>query len=240
MVLLLSVVLSQSPGCDRDAWLTSLNEALSLEAPVAETPRTAAWTMGHEHPCAKVATSDDGHVRLWVHRYERFGEADDADLEPGEAHLQWRDRTGRIHVVQLDPELHLDTVIDQITAMGDGRYLFLGLRSCFAIFPGGCPRRFARLVELGTNGKVISPKEGLILLTAGEPETGKFRHHMLARGWLVLRGATIWFEPCPHASVRRPEELPTVKVATVSPTKLTPLALGRSGLKRSWTFNPER
>jgi hypothetical protein len=155
--------------------------------------RKAAWQETHEHRCGAVSTSDDGKVRLWVPRSEKIDELE--GLIPGEAHLQWLDAKDTLHVVKLDPKLHLDNVVDHFVSLGDGRYLILGLRSCFAVYAGSCPRRYARVIQLGETDAVSSVS--LMLLRGEEPETGKFRHHLLASNWLVFKEGKVWLEKFP-------------------------------------------
>lgn len=202
MLTWLLVVLSQAEPaaapppapCERAAWLRSLSEEPSLRAEVPSVgERRVPWQETHKHLCGAVSTSDDGKVRLWVPLYEKLDEED--GVQPGEAHLQWLDEKGRVHAKQLDPSLHLDNVVDRIVALDKGRYLILGLRSCFTTYAGGCPRRYARVIQLDASD-MVTPV-ALVLLQGQNPSTDKFRHHVLASNWLAWKDGKVWIEKFP-------------------------------------------
>ena len=187
----------ETPPCDRKAWLARLTDEASRRAAVAPAEKRGPWTQTHPHPCGAVSTSDDGKLRLWVPAFEKV-DPEEEELQSGEAYLQWLDDKGGMHAKQLDPSMHLDNVVDRIVTLEKGRYLILGLRSCFTIYAGGCPRRYARVVQLDATDNVTSIS--LFLFGGPNPETDKFRHHLLASNWLAWRDGKVWVEPFPGYS----------------------------------------
>lgn len=142
--------------------------------------------------CARVITSNDGRVRLWTTALEQIEPA-----RRGSAFLVWQveGETTYVYEDAKRQDLHWDTIIDGIYRLRPDRpwYLVVGLRAYMTKFAGAKPRRFAQVIELSAKNdgvrlldKVVveGKKRSTLLFAAAAPETGKFRHHVLAKSWL--------------------------------------------------------
>lgn len=178
----------------QEALGAALEKDALLHRPLAELasggPRKPAgppgyWGTPTAVGCALVVASPDDRVRVWRLSLESADEQATRKAGRGLAFLQWVDGKGAWHALRDGgaPDLHLDALIDQVAPLGEGRWLFAGLRAYATTFPRA-PRRFAFAVRLGEDGAAtllpLFAGEPGLYLAAATPETGKFRHHPLA------------------------------------------------------------
>lgn len=164
------------------------------------------FALGTDIGCARVVTSRDGRVRVWIPKLERIFDFDDENPEAhaenvikrGTSYIQWMNARGAVRVKEMSnskPDLHLDTVVDALEPLPVGRqfYLVLGLRSYLNTFVGGLPRRYAWVLDISGNAPRLVPaafsfngqRRDLLLIEASKlPLTDKFRHNVLARWYM--------------------------------------------------------
>lgn len=170
------------------------------------------WQAAEELGCARVVTTPDDRVRIWTVSLERLNE--DEPPSRGEAWIQWRTPEGAVKVARAPDDLHLDTIVDQVSWIprSTDAVLVVGLRSGVAKFAGEFPQRYAQILSLGeeirrVRGKFTVRKKRLdvLLLRAPVPETGKFRHSALANLWLKWdpQRKLLRVEPVPDAYADR-------------------------------------